>query len=126
MEGSRCRRRTCSTRPFASLPLGAGFPWRAPRLNPFVNRLNQEGVTVYRRLSPRVLIEMLRAAGEDARFHESLVPFAPAAWLAALPPGITSADLYHPVLDRFMRGLPTCIAISDAPVGAGRRSSRSA
>ena len=39
----------------------------------FVNRLNQEGVTVYRRLSPPVLIGMLRTACEEsARFHESL------------------------------------------------------
>src|SRR5215472_9067856 len=46
-----------------------------------VNRLNQEGVTVYRRLSPQVLIEMIRIASEEsARFHESLDPLAPAAF----------------------------------------------
>jgi uncharacterized protein (TIGR03083 family) len=46
-----------------------------------VNRLNREGVTVYRRLSPRVLIDMMKEACEQsADFHESLDPFAPAAF----------------------------------------------
>src|SRR4030081_959620 len=38
-----------------------------------VNRLNAEGVTVHRRLSPPILIEMMKSACEQsARFHESL------------------------------------------------------
>ncbi len=46
-----------------------------------VNRLNREGVTVYRRLSPPLLIELMQSAcGQSARFHESLDPFAPAAF----------------------------------------------
>jgi uncharacterized protein (TIGR03083 family) len=46
-----------------------------------VNRLNREGVTVYRRLSSPVLIDMMKTACEQsARFHESLDPFAPAAF----------------------------------------------
>jgi hypothetical protein len=46
-----------------------------------VNRLNQEGVTVYRRLSPRVMIDLMKAACEQsASFHESLDPFAPAVF----------------------------------------------
>jgi uncharacterized protein (TIGR03083 family) len=46
-----------------------------------VNRLNREGVTVYRRLSPPVLIDLLQLACEQsAQFHESLEPFAPAAF----------------------------------------------
>lgn len=46
-----------------------------------VNRLNREGVAVYRRLSPAILIEMTSAACEQsADFHESLDPFAPAAF----------------------------------------------
>ena len=46
-----------------------------------VNRLNREGVTVYRRLSPAVLIAMMRVACEEsAAFHESLDPFARAAF----------------------------------------------
>src|SRR5262249_34537824 len=41
-----------------------------------VNRLNQEGVTVYRRLSQPVLIEMMKVAShESASFHEALDPF---------------------------------------------------
>jgi uncharacterized protein (TIGR03083 family) len=104
----------------------------------FVNRLNREGVVVYRRLSPQVLIDMMQIACEaSASFHESLDPFAPAvfnvSWageerslnwfdtarelterwhhqqqvrLAAHRPGIQTPDLYHPVLDCFLRGLP--------------------
>src|SRR5581483_6508384 len=44
-----------------------------------VNRLNREGVAVYRRLSPPLLIDLMKLACEQsARFHESLDPFAPA------------------------------------------------
>jgi uncharacterized protein (TIGR03083 family) len=44
-----------------------------------VNRLNREGVAVYRRLSPPVLIDAMKLACEQsAAFHESLDPFAPA------------------------------------------------
>ncbi len=114
-----------------------------------VNRLNAEGVTVYRRLSPPVLIDMMKAACEQsARFHESLDPFAPAtfnvSWageeislnwfdtarelterwhhqqqirLATNRPGIMTPDLYHPVLDCFVRGLPHVYRDVDAPVG---------
>jgi uncharacterized protein (TIGR03083 family) len=46
-----------------------------------VNRLNREGVTVYRRLSPKVLIGLMKEACEQsASFHESLDPFASAAF----------------------------------------------
>ena len=46
-----------------------------------VNRLNAEGVSVYRRLSPSLLIDMMKLACEQsAQFHESLDPFAPAAF----------------------------------------------
>ncbi len=114
-----------------------------------VNRLNREGVTVYRRLSPPVLIQMIRLASEEsARFHESLDPFAPAAFavswageqtslnwfdtarelterwhhqqqirLAVNKPGIMTAELYHPVLDCFLRGLPHAYRDVDAPEG---------
>lgn len=114
-----------------------------------VNRLNREGVTVYRRLSPRVLIELMQMACEEsARFHESLDPFAPAAFavswageekslnwfdtarelterwhhqqqirLATNRPGIMAADLYHPVLDCFVRGLRYLYRDVNAPVG---------
>jgi uncharacterized protein (TIGR03083 family) len=45
-----------------------------------VNRLNHEGVTVYRRLSPPVLIELMQlACAQTADFVESLDPFAQAS-----------------------------------------------
>jgi hypothetical protein len=114
-----------------------------------VNRLNAEGVTVYRRLSPLVLIDMMKSAcQQSAVFHESLDPFAPAtfavSWageeispnwfdttrelterwhhqqqirLATNRPGIMTPDLYHPVLDCFIRGLPHLYSDVTAPVG---------
>jgi len=123
---------------------------RSPQeLITLVNRLNREGVTVYRRLSPRVLIDMMKEVCEQsARFHESLDPFASAAFavswageqsslnwfdtarelterwhhqqqirLATNRPGIMTAELYHPVLDCFVRGLPHVYRGVDAPVG---------
>jgi uncharacterized protein (TIGR03083 family) len=115
----------------------------------FINRLNREAVTVYRRLSPKVLIGMMKEACEQsARFHESLDPFAPAAFavswageekslnwfdtarefterwhhqqqirLATNRPGIMTPELYHPVLDCFVRGLPHLYRDVDAPDG---------
>lgn len=123
---------------------------RSPRdVVDLVNRLNGEGVAVYRRLSPRVLIEwMQRVCEESAAFHESLDPFAPAAFavswageekslnwfdtarelterwhhqqqirLATNRPGILTPELYHPVLDCFVRGLPHLYRNVDAPPG---------
>ncbi len=123
---------------------------RSPQdLIALVNRLNREGVIVYRRLSPPVLIGMLQTAcDESARFHESLDPFAPAAFnvswageavslnwfdtarelterwhhqqqirLATNRPGIMSPELYHPVLDCFLRALPHLYRDIDAPAG---------
>lgn len=114
-----------------------------------VNRLNEEGVTVYRRLSPPVLIHMMKMACEQsAAFHESLDPFAPAAFgvswageetslnwfdtarelterwhhqqqirLVTDRPGIMTPELYHPVLDCFLRGLPHLYRNRQAPTG---------
>ena len=114
-----------------------------------VNRLNREGVAVYRRLSLPLLIEMMKSACEqNARFHESLDPFAPAAFsvswagedsslnwfdtarelterwhhqqqirLATGRPGIVTPELYHPVLDSFLRGLPHLYRDADAAEG---------
>jgi uncharacterized protein (TIGR03083 family) len=114
-----------------------------------VNRLNREGVTVYRRLSPAVLIGMLKTACEEsARFHESLDPFAaaafPVSWageaaslnwfdtarelterwhhqqqirLTTNRPGSMTPELYHPVLDCFLRGLPHLYRDAAAPAG---------
>jgi uncharacterized protein (TIGR03083 family) len=114
-----------------------------------VNRLNEEGVTVYRRLSPPVLIDMMKMACEQsASFHESLDPFAQAAFgvswageerslnwfdtarelterwhhqqqirVATNRPGIITPELYHPVLDCFLRGLPHLYRDTEAPSG---------
>jgi uncharacterized protein (TIGR03083 family) len=114
-----------------------------------VNRLNREGVTVYRRLSPRVLIDLLKlATRQTAEFHESLDPFAAAtfnvSWageetslnwfdtarelterwhhqqqirVATHRPGIMTRDLYHPVLDCFLRGLPHAFLDVEASPG---------
>jgi len=114
-----------------------------------VNRLNREGVTVYRRLSPKILIGMMKeACDQSARFHESLDPFAPAAFsvswagedsslnwfdtarelterwhhqqqirLATDRPGIMTPELYYPVLDCFVRGLPHVYRDVDATPG---------
>jgi uncharacterized protein (TIGR03083 family) len=123
---------------------------RSPQyLITLINRLNREGVTVYRRLSPKVLIDMMKEACEQsARFHESLDPFAPAAFavswageesspnwfdtarelterwhhqqqirLATNRPGIMTPELYYPVLDCFVRGLPYLYRDVGAPVG---------
>ncbi len=47
----------------------------------FINRLNHEGVAVYRRLSPAILIALVEMTRDPyADFHESLDPFAPAAF----------------------------------------------
>jgi len=115
-----------------------------------VNRLNREGVAVYRRLSPPVLIEMMKlAARQSAEFHESLDPFDTAtfnvSWageetslnwfdtarelterwhhqqqirLATHRPGLMTPDLYHPVLDCFLRGLPHAFLEVKASPGA--------
>ena len=115
----------------------------------FVNRVNREGVAVYRRLSPSVLIELMDlACRQSADFHESLDPFAPAVfnvswagestslnWFdtarelterwhhqqqireATHRPGIMTPELYHPVLDCFMRGLPHAFQTVGAPIG---------
>ena len=47
----------------------------------FINRLNREGVEMYRRLSPAVLMSMMEIASrESAEFHQSLDPMAKAAF----------------------------------------------
>lgn len=115
----------------------------------FVDRVNREGVIVYRRLSPSVLIELMDlACRQSADFHESLDPFSPAVfnvswagestslnWFdtarelterwhhqqqirdATKHPGIMTRELYYPVLDCFVRGLPHAFRSVDAPSG---------
>ncbi|HEY4358775.1 MAG TPA: maleylpyruvate isomerase N-terminal domain-containing protein [Acidobacteriaceae bacterium] len=114
-----------------------------------VDRLNREGVTVYRRLSPQLLIQLMQlVCSQTADFYESLDPLAPNAlgvswagemrsfvwfdnarelterWhhqeqirLATNRPGIMTPDLYHPVLDTFLRGLPHAYRSVQAPAG---------
>ena len=104
----------------------------------FINRLNGEGVTAYRRLSPLVLIRLVEVAAKSlAEYHASRDPYAMApygvSWageekspnwfdtarefterwhhqqqirLAVNRPGIMTRELYHPVLDCFLRALP--------------------
>jgi uncharacterized protein (TIGR03083 family) len=132
----------------------------------FIDRLNAEGVTVYRRFSPRVLIAWIeQTAREAAGYYASLDPFAPArfgvSWAgesvsanwfdlarelterwhhqqqirlavgepadAAPDPAANAArrlrtimtpELYHPVLDCFMRALPFHYRSRSAPPGA--------
>lgn len=119
-------------------------PLQTPNLNSpgalaaFINRLNQEGVTVYRRLSPAILISLMETASRGlADYHASRDPYAVAlygvSWagedqsanwfdtarefterwhhqqqirLAVDRPGILTRELYHPVLDCFLRALP--------------------
>ena len=115
----------------------------------FIDRLNQEGVMLYRRLSPPVLISLMELASrQSAEYHISLDPFSPAlfsvSWageavslnwfdtarefterwhhqqqirLAVGRPGIETRELYHPVLDCFLRALP--YTYRDAPAETG-------
>src|SRR5213076_2625439 len=47
----------------------------------FVDRLNQEGVSLYRRLSPPVLLSLMELASrESVEFRRSLDPFSRAAF----------------------------------------------
>src|SRR5687767_8436145 len=47
----------------------------------FINRLNREGVEMYRRLSPNMLISLIDVASrESAEFHQSLDPMAEAGF----------------------------------------------
>lgn len=121
----------------------------------FINRLNAEGVTVYRRLSPPVLIALMeQTSREAASYYASLDPFAPArfgvSWagesvsanwfdiarelterwhhqqqirLAAARSlgAIMTPELYHPVLDCFMRALPFHYRSMSAPPGTAIR-----
>jgi uncharacterized protein (TIGR03083 family) len=53
----------------------------ATDLAAFINRLNAEGVTVYRRLSPAVLIALMEVAAKSlAEFHASRDPYATAPY----------------------------------------------
>ncbi|MBI1760492.1 MAG: maleylpyruvate isomerase N-terminal domain-containing protein [Acidobacteria bacterium] len=64
-----------------------GYAPEAPQISSqadlvaFINRLNQDGVTHYRRLSPRVLISLLELAARECAAHfQALAPYAKAAF----------------------------------------------
>jgi uncharacterized protein (TIGR03083 family) len=120
-------------------------------LGAYINRLNDEGVTVYRRLSPEVLILVMGLACQQlAEYHARRDPLAQApygvSWageeksanwfdtareyterwhhqqqirLAVERPGagILTRELYYPVLDCFLRGLPFTYRNVSAEVG---------
>ncbi|PYY24279.1 MAG: hypothetical protein DMG62_04540 [Acidobacteria bacterium] len=104
----------------------------------FINRNNAEWVQAARRLSPRVLIDLMEITSNEVHaFFRGLDPNAPALWgvtwageessanwfdvareyterwhhqqqirVAVGRPGISNRELYFPVLDTFMRGMP--------------------
>src|SRR5262252_6981421 len=114
-----------------------------------IDRLNEEGVPIYRRLSPGVLITLMEVASRElCAYVAALDPFGQAgfgvSWagqehspnwfdtarefterwhhqqqirLAVDRPGILTPELYHPVLDCFMRALPHCYRNLRAPAG---------
>lgn len=115
----------------------------AVALGAYIDRLNEEGVNVYRRLSPAVLISLMEFACKQlAEYHAGRDPLAQAPYSVSWAgeekssnwfdtareyterwhhqqqirlavecpgvrsPGILTRELYHPVLDCFMRALP--------------------
>src|SRR5260370_7323007 len=78
-----------------------GYLAKSPRitsaadLGAFVNRLNSEGVTVYRRLSPLVLIRLVEVASKSlAGFHASRDPYPPAPYGVRCPGADKSANWF--------------------------------
>ena len=132
-----------------------GYVAESPAINSsvdlwaFINRLNSEGVNIYCRLSPLVLIRLVEVAAKSlAEYQASRDPYAMApygvSWageeispnwfdtarefterwhhqqqirLAVNQPGIMTRELYHPVLDCFLRGLPFTYRNSSAKTG---------
>lgn len=77
------------------------FPSPPPVINSdrdlvdFINRLNADGVAVYRRLSPPVLIEwMEQSSREAARYYASLDPLAPASFAVSWAGESSSANWF--------------------------------
>ncbi|HWZ59687.1 MAG TPA: maleylpyruvate isomerase N-terminal domain-containing protein [Gemmatimonadaceae bacterium] len=70
-------------------------PTPAHSLVALVDQLNQRSVTVYRRLSPRVLIALMAdASRESAEYHQSLDPFAPATFAVSWAGDTTSPNWF--------------------------------
>jgi uncharacterized protein (TIGR03083 family) len=115
----------------------------------YLNQLNAEWVTAMRRLSPEVLVQLMRVASPAlCEVVKKLEPDAPALfavswagesgsknwfdvareyterWLhqqqirhAVGKPGIETLELYHPVLNTWMRALPHAYRAVEASVG---------
>ena len=67
-----------------------------PDLLAFLNRLNADWVKAMRRLSPSILIELLKTSGKAYCEHlASLDPFAPAAFSVAWAGDTTSPNWFH-------------------------------
>jgi uncharacterized protein (TIGR03083 family) len=127
-------------------------------LGAYIDRLNEEGVKVYRRLSPEVLISLMGTACKQlAEYHSGRDPYAQApygvSWAGeeksvnwfdtareyterwhhqqqirlaverpgVQQPGILTRELYHPVLDCFMRALPFTYRNVSASAGTAIR-----
>jgi uncharacterized protein (TIGR03083 family) len=123
----------------------------AEALAGLINRLNREGVSIYRRLSPQVLISLIEVASRDlTAYVQTLDPAADALFAVSWAgedrspnwfdtarefterwhhqqqirlavedagPGIMTPELYHPVLDCFMRALPFAYRATTRPPG---------
>lgn len=61
----------------------------------FINRLNREGVAIYRRLSPAVLIALMEVASRESdEYHRSLDPFAKALFAVSWAGEAESANWF--------------------------------
>jgi uncharacterized protein (TIGR03083 family) len=71
----------------------------------FINRLNREGVRMYRRLGPPLLIAMIEAASrESAEFHQTLDPMADAAFAVSWAGDETSPNWFDTARELTERG----------------------
>jgi uncharacterized protein (TIGR03083 family) len=96
----------------------------------FINRLNAEGVRVYRRLSPPVLLSwMEHTSREAAGYLASLDPFAPARFAVSWAGETASAnwfDIARELTERWHHQQQIRLAISEGLDGALDRSARGA
>jgi len=115
----------------------------------FINRNNAEWVQAARRLSPRVVIDLMEITSKQVDdLFRGLDPLQPALWgvswageetsanwfdiareyterwhhqqqirVAVERPGISTRELYFPVLDTFMRGMPHAFRSFEAREG---------
>jgi uncharacterized protein (TIGR03083 family) len=95
----------------------------------FIDRLNGEGVTVYRRLSAPVLIALIELASrEAAAYYASLDPFAPARFGVSWAGESASAnwfDLARELTERWHHQQQIRLALGD-PAGTARHQSTNA